>query len=106
MGLQASTQTATMSQEQERKRCSLAGLQKVEQKKSSLTRVTEESWSPHEGKVRIQIRKSGALKLAEGRVRHDPSSQGTGVGSSFINITFQPTCQGLKPKCSQDNICL
>lgn len=53
------------------------------QNKSSLTRVTEESWSPHEGKVRIQIRKSGALKLAEERVRHDPSSQGTEWGKQL-----------------------
>lgn len=26
--------------------------------------------------------------------------------SSFISITFQPRCQGLKPKCSQDNMSL
>lgn len=66
-----------------RKGSAVAGFQKVEQKKSSLTRVTEESWSPHEGKVRIHIRKSGALKLAEGRVRHDPSSQGTTWGKQL-----------------------
>lgn len=45
MGLQASMQTTTNVPGEQR------GCRKVgEQKKSSLTRVTKESWSPHEGK--------------------------------------------------------